>query len=358
MIECTQKIREGYMLKRLFTFKNIIFLILVVALLSILPKIVNILLLFFAAYVIACALNPYVLKMQKFMSRNLASIIAVLCSCVAIFALFIPILIMTYKEVSNFLYNLPTKIVALLNYLNATTVFGKKLSDLLSINNIFTSKSNLAGSLVNQSWNFTMGIFEVAVIAVALMMIVYYLLVDKDYLRKKFLEFFPQDIKLKASQILSTISRKVGGYVGAQLISMVAVGLMTTVFLALLGIDYSLLLGLITGILDIVPLVGPAIAIGIILLVAYPFGIIKAVLIIALFLLVQQLSNYIVRPIVFGKYMKLHPLMIFLALFLAQQFLGFWGIILSPAIAATVGVLVDELYLNPINAKSEVEENE
>ena len=223
---------------------------------------------------------------------------------------------------------------------------------------MLANQSDIAGNLVNQSWNFTMGIFEVAVIAVALMMIVYYLLVDKDYLRKKFIEFFPQDIKDKANQILISISNKVGGYVGAQLLSMAAVGIMTTIFLVMLGVNYSLLLGLITGILDIVPLVGPTLAIGIILLVAYPFGIIKAILIIAAFLLVQQLSNYIVRPILFGKYMQLHPLMIFLALFLAQQFLGFWGVILSPAIAATVGVLIDELYLNQINENNEAEVNE
>lgn len=344
------------MLKRLLTFKNIIFLILVVVLLVILPKIVNILLLFFAAYVIACALNPYVVKMQKYMNRSIASIIAVLCSCFAIFALFIPILIMTFKEISTFLMSLPNKVVALINYLHSTTMFGKKLSDILASNNIFSNSSDFAGNIVNQSWNFTMGIFEVAVIAIAMMMIVYYLLVDKDYLRKKFIEFFPQDIKLRASIILSSISNKVGGYVGAQIISMTAVGIMTTIFLTIMGIDYALLLGLITGILDIVPLVGPTIAIAIILLVAYPFGIIKAIIIIALFLIVQQLSNYIVRPIVFGKYMELHPLMMFLALFLAQQFLGFWGVILSPAIAATICVLIDELYLKQINAQNEAED--
>lgn len=346
------------MLKRLFTFKNVIFLILVGILLLILPKIVNILLLFFAAFVIACALNPFVNKLQKHVSRTVASLIAVLCSCIAIFMLFFPILIMTYKEISNFLVNLPEKIISLFNFLNSTTVFGQKLADIITINSIFTNKTDLAGNLVNQSWTFTLGIFEVAVIAVALMMIVYYLLVDKAYLREKFLEFFPQDIKIKASQILTTISNKVGGYVGAQILSMAAVGIMTTIFLFIMGVEYSLLLGLITGILDIVPIVGPTIALSVILLVAYPFGIGKAVLIIALFLLVQQLSNYIVRPIVFGKYMELHPLMIFLALFLAQQFLGFWGVILSPAIAATVCVLVDELYLTPINEKYEAEEHE
>ena len=130
---------------------------------------------------------------------------------------------------------------------------------------------------------------------------------------------------------------------------MAAVGIMMMVVLMILGVDYALLLGLITGILDIIPILGPTIALGVILLVAYPLGLVKIILIVAGFLLVQQLSNYIVRPILFGKFMQLHPLMIFLALFLAEQFLGFWGVILSPAIAATICVLIDELYLAPIN---------
>ena len=132
---------------------------------------------------------------------------------------------------------------------------------------------------------------------------------------------------------------------------MAAVGIMMSVVLVILGVEYSTLLGLITGILDIIPILGPTIALGIIILVAYPAGLIKIILIVVGFLLVQQISNYIVRPVLFGKLMELHPLMIFLALFLAEQFLGFWGVILSPAIAATVCVLLDELYLTHMNLK-------
>ena len=159
-------------------------------------------------------------------------------------------------------------------------------------------------------------------------------------------------MKEKASDILSNISNKVGGYVRAQILSMAAVGVMMAIVLVILGIEYSTLLGLISGILDIIPILGPTIALAIIILVAYPVGIIKIVLIIAGFLLVQQISNYVVRPVLFGKLMELHPLMIFLSLFLAEQFLGFWGVILSPAIAATVCVLIDELYIIPMNLKA------
>lgn len=338
------------MLKKMFTFKNIIFLLLVVLILYFLPKFVNILLLFFAAYVIACALNPIVGKMEIKIGRHFSAITAVFCTCIAIFALFIPILFMTIKEVKIFLLGLPEKISSFALFLNSNQIFGKNLSEYISIDNLLPNKAEFAGNLVNQSWSLTVGIFEIAVIAIALMMIVYYLLVDKEYLRAKFVEFFPQNLKGKASDILQIISTKVGGYVTAQILSMTAVGIMTTIFLAVMDIQYAILLGLITGILDIIPIAGPTIAVAIILLVASPLSLSKVILVILLFLAVQQISNYIVRPLVFSKWMQLHPLMIFLALFLAQQFLGFWGVILSPAIAATVCVLINELYLTPINS--------
>lgn len=338
------------MLKQYFTTKNIIFLILVISLIYIMPKVTGIALLFFAAYVIACALNPYVSKMETRFGRNGASIIAVSLGTGAIFALFIPILLIAYKEIRTFVMYFPQKLIAAIEYLSTFSIFGHKLSDLISMDNVMGASPDVAQNIVNHSWSFTMGIFQIAVLIVALTMIIYYLLADKDYLKEKFLEFFPEKLKKKASEILTNISNKVGGYVRAQLISMISVGVMMTIVLAILGVDYSLLLGLITGILDIIPLLGPTIALGVILLIAYPLGVVKIALIIAGFLLVQQLSNYIVRPILFGKFMQLHPLMIFLALFLAEQFLGFWGVILSPAIAATVCVLIDELYLAPINS--------
>jgi len=345
-------------MKQYFTFKNIIFLLLVIFLIYIMPKVTGIALLFFAAYVIACALNPYVAKLQTKFGRNTASVIAVLASTVAVFALFIPILLIAYKEISTFIMFVPQKVTALFQYLSTFSIFGHKFADLVSLDKVFGATPNVAQNIVNHSWTFTMGIFQVMVIMVALTMIIYYLLADKDYLKEKFIEFFPEEMKLKAADILTNISNKVGGYVRAQILSMISVGLMMTVILVILGVDYAMLLGLITGLLDIIPLLGPTIALGVILLIAYPVGLIKIVIIIAGFLLVQQLSNYIVRPILFGKFMQLHPLMIFLALFLAEQFLGFWGVILSPAIAAMVCVLIDELYLAPINeAKPDEEAN-
>ena len=132
---------------------------------------------------------------------------------------------------------------------------------------------------------------------------------------------------------------------------MITVGVMVTFAVGILGIEYPILLGLISGIMDIIPILGPTISIAVIVVIALPLGIIKVILAIILFLAVQQISNYVIRPFLFGKFMKLHPITILVALFVAEEFLGVWGVILSPAIAATLCVLVDELYLNPMNAK-------
>lgn len=338
--------------KRFFTGKNIIFAALVVILLLILPKIIGVLMLFFGAYVIACALNPYVTRLMKKMNRTTASSVVLMGSILAIIALFIPIFFVAYKEIKTFLITLPEKITDVTNFLLNTEFMGHKIPEMFDPGSILGSSSSFAQGLVNQSWSFTVGIFQLIMVSVALTMIVYYILADKVYLKQKFLEFFPPDLKDKANEILSNISNKVGGYVRAQILSMAAVGIMMAVVLVILGVEYSTLLGLISGILDIIPILGPTIALGIIILVAYPAGIIKIILIVAGFLLVQQISNYVVRPVLFGKLMELHPLMIFLALFLAEQFLGFWGVILSPAIAATVCVLIDEIYIIPMNLKA------
>ena len=345
--------------KRFWTTKNIIFTILVVVLLLMLPKIIGILMLFFGAYVLACALNPYVSKlMQKMKNRTVAASLVLFGSITGIIALFIPIAFVAYKEIKTFLITMPEKIADFSNFFMNTKIYGHKLPEMVDLDTILGNSSSLAQGVVNQSLNFTVTIFQLVMISVALTMIVYYILIDKTYLKQKFLEFFPPDLKDKANEILTNISNKVGGYVRAQIISMAAVGVMISIVLVIFGIEYATLLGLVSGLLDIVPILGPTIALSIIILVAYPAGLVKIVLIIIGFLAVQQISNYVVRPVLFGKLMELHPLMIFLALFLAEQFLGFWGVILSPAIAATVCVLIDELYLSPINLKLKENEDE
>ena len=59
------------------------------------------------------------------------------------------------------------------------------------------------------------------------------------------------------------------------------------------------------------------------------------------------------RPVIFGKLMDMHPLTIIVSLLVGARFLGFWGVILGPAIASVICVLVDELYLKRIDKQAD-----
>ena len=156
-------------------------------------------------------------------------------------------------------------------------------------------------------------------------------------------------MKKKASDIVIKIAEKVGGYVIASIISGLVIWLLIAISLLILNVYFAFSLGLIAGVLDIIPVLGPTIALTLIILSAFKKGIWIVVIALVIFLGVQQISNNIVRPVVFGKFMDLHPLVIIFALLVGGKFGGLLGLILAPAIAAIISVLIDELYLKTIN---------
>lgn len=340
------------MLKKYINPKTLIFAALLIIVLIFSPKVSGLLMVLFASFVFAAALNPFVNKLQdKIKNRAVSAAIVVVSSVIALFALILPIIVMCYKEIELFISLMPQKAQNLYTFITNTKLYGKSLSQFIPMDNIANASTNIAQNVLNQSLNITMGVGQTIFVILALTMFIYYILVDRTYLRNKFLEFFPPDLKEKAGVILYNITSRVGNYVRAQVLSMITVGVMVTLEVALLGIDYPILLGLIAGICEIIPLLGPAIAIAVLAAIAFPLGWTKIVIAILLFLAIQQISNYVIRPFLFGKFMKLHPINIMVAIFVAEEFLGVWGVILSPAIAATICVLVDELYLTPINEK-------
>lgn len=340
------------MLKKFFNPKIIIFTVLIIILLLLLPKLSGLLMILFASFVLAAALNPFVNILQtKIKNRAVASSIVVLTSITALFALILPIIVMCYKEIELFISIMPQKAANVYNFITNTKLYGKTISEMIPFENLTSASTDIAQNIFNQSINITVAAAQTIFITLALTMFIYYILVDKTYLRDKFIEFFPPNLKQKAGCILYNITSKVGNYVRAQVLSMITVGVMVTIEVALLGIEYPVLLGLIAGICEIIPILGPTIAISVIVAIAFPLGWYKITLSIILFLAIQQISNYMIRPFLFGKFMKLHPINIMVALFVAEEFLGVWGVILSPAIAAMICVLIDELYLTPMNEK-------
>jgi len=339
--------------KEYFTTKNVIFLILILIILKCLSQITVIALLFFASFVIASSLNPIVDKLEKKMKRSAATTLVLIGTFVISFAFFIPIIFVAIKQVQGFVAILPEKLDFIQNFVFNHQFYGHKIPEFVNIDSIIKSSSPFATGLVNQSINLTLGVSQGILFALAICMIVFYFMADKTVIKNGVIKLFPPKIKEKAADVYDNISNKVGGYVIAQLLNMVAIGFLTAIGLFFVRVDYALLLGLITGVLDIIPLVGPTIALVLCLLMAYQLGPLSVVLVFIVFITAQWLSNNLVRPVIFGRFLDLHPLVIIFSLLVSAQFLGVWGVILAPAIASLICVLFDEIYIKTINKGDE-----
>ncbi len=335
--------------KSYLTVKNIIFFIVAILFIKFLTTISAIAMMFFASYVLACSLNPLVELLTKRMKRPMAATV-VITGMILIFSLFfIPVIVIASDQINSFIQVLPGHIANLKAFIMNKTILGQKIVDMIDIPSFIQPVSDFTTNLVNQSITVTIGIASSLIYILTMCIIMYYFIVDKRTIRRTFLTFFPKQMKKKADRIVETISKKIGGYIVAQGVTMLSVGIVFTICLLLLKVDYAVLLGLIATVLDIIPVIGPAIALIICIVMCYQIAPVTLALIVASFFLAQWVENNFVRPYVFGKFMDVHPLIIFFSIFVTAKFLGIIGVVFAPAIAATACVILDELYIKPIN---------
>ena len=329
--------------------KNIVFFIIAVLFLVFLTKIKDVAILFFASFVIACSLNPLVDKLEKRFKRGVASSIVMGGVILVICAFFVPLITMAGYEIKSFVEHIPQFIDFIKEFIATTPVINKSQLAQIDLADFISSTSGITTNFLNKSINMSINFASAVVYLIAATIIIYYFMADKETVKKGYLSMFPAQLKSKADDIIETISKKIGGYVLAQIVTMTSVGVIMTIGLLLARVEYAVLLGLVTAVLDIIPVVGPGLALIICLLTAMKAGPLTLVLILVVFTIAQLAENNLVRPYIFGKFLDLHPLIIYLFLFITAQHLGIVGVVFAPAIAATVCVLIDELYIKNIN---------
>ena len=335
--------------KSFITMRNIILIVLVILLGIFVYQIKDISLLFFTSFIVASALNRAVDGMSKKMPRTVAVFLLYLAGLVFMALVLFPLINILASQIVSFLKHAPIYWSEVHRMTNKLLRIGRGFGVKPNISQVLTNSINFSNNFLNSSINITIALFGGLAVIFTLALIVLYMLLDKQRLKAGYLRFFPPDIRDRAEKISSNISKKVGGYVIGQLLSMLIVAVMTAIGLLLIRVEFALLLGIIAGILDILPVVGPIIAAAIGIFAAFSQKPILALWALLVYLFVQWITNTIFRPMIFSRFLDLHPLAIIFALLVAGNFLGIIGVIIAPAIAATVCILIEELYLEKIN---------
>lgn len=176
---------------------------------------------------------------------------------------------------------------------------------------------------------------------------VYYLLRDGPRLRNWIIRLLPEPWRGDAADLLHDIDRIWRRYLRGQIILGILVGLATALLLRAVGMREAVVLGVIAGVLDLVPSLGPMVAGAIATIVAFFRGSSSlplsdfwfSMLVLSLFLLVQQVENIWLRPQIMGQSLRLHPGLVFVGVFGALATFGVLGALVVIPIMGSLAVL-------------------
>ncbi len=188
----------------------------------------------------------------------------------------------------------------------------------------------------NTILDITIGIVSSIPYIVLIIIFMFYFLKDKVNIVNYILRFFNN--KERDIKIIKRVNSSISKYIGAQLLDCLIVGVLATIGLIILRIDYPVVLGSITGILTIIPYIGPLIGAVPPLVLSYiKFHSINQVLITGIFYFVILMVNgYVIQPKIIGDSTKLHPMVVLLLLLMGGQIFGGIGLILAVPIAIIV----------------------
>lgn len=199
---------------------------------------------------------------------------------------------------------------------------------------------------------------SVTIAAITIPVMTIYMLADG----KKFVPFaqrvMPKRFSGDVAELLGRLNKTLSRYISGQALEMLFVGVFTTVGYMIIGQRYALLLGVIAGITNMIPYVGPYIGYIPALFIGLMQGPMEAVSITIVVLVVQQIDSNILYPRIIGSTLSIHPLTILVILLAAGNIAGIPGMILAVplyAVVRTIVVYIAEVW--KVDRQSKAEES-
>jgi predicted PurR-regulated permease PerM len=242
------------------------------------------------------------------------------------------------------------------------TSFVSKLSDvgktnILGVNvdmkdNIEKLQAWMRSLVESQAVTVIFALIERLIALSAYCIITFYLLLDGEKYIRLFLLLFPAKYRREMTHVASDVNETLGAYIRGQVLLIFIMSFASWIVLATLKVNYALVLCLATGILEVVPIIGPIAATTLVALVAFnqatfAWGLTNVTLtliIVASYFILRQIEDLIVIPQVVGKFIHVHPILVMVALFVGAKVGGMLGIFLALPVSALIKVLFNYLY--------------
>jgi predicted PurR-regulated permease PerM len=188
-------------------------------------------------------------------------------------------------------------------------------------------------------------IFEVGLIFVLGPIIAFYLLVDLPHIGAVSRRLVPPGAREQVLHVSHRLNSAIGGFFRGQLMVAIIVGIMVSVGLAIIDLPFWLIVGMIAGAFNLIPLIGPWVgAVPGIIIALTTRDFTTALWVAAVMVIAQQIDNNLISPMVMQRTVSLHPAAVMLALLAGGTLGGFFGLLLAVPVAAALRVIIGHLW--------------
>ncbi len=296
----------------------------------------------FLSWFIAYLIDPVADKLEKNFSRNVAVLIIVAGVILILAGVIFVVVPIIGDEISKLSKNFP-QYISFIKKLFFKYMPTLKISEEIfnQLNNYMPKILNKIPSIINNFNHIFSTLFNFFLIPV----FTFYFLKDFDKIRLNIFHKLPEKAKPHVERIAKKIDSAVSLFVRGQLLICLILGILYSIGLAIIKIDLALLIGMLSGFLNIIPYFGFIIGIvSSIIMAIIKFGDFYHVLgVIIVFAVVQMLEGFVITPKILGNKIGLHPLNVIISLMIFGKIFGFIGLILAIPFASCIKVFYEEL---------------
>jgi predicted PurR-regulated permease PerM len=326
-------------------------LIAIVLSLYILWQIREVLLLMFAAVVLATTLNRLAKRFQRLgMRRGFAVLLAVaifLAGVVGFFWLIVPPFAQQFQELT---YQVPKGFGRFNGWLDTlrTRIPNELVPYIPDVNSLIQQAQPFVNRLVGNSFAFVSGSLEVVLKILLVLVLTGMILADPLAYRKVFIRLFPSFYRRRVEGILNKCEVSLEGWITGAFIAMFVVALMSLIGLSILGIKAALALAILAGFLNLIPNLGPTISVIPAMAIALLDDPWKVVAVLILYFVIQQVESNFITPIVMAQQVSLLPAITLIAQLFFVTFFGFLGLFLALPLTVVAKIWLQEILIKDV----------
>lgn len=293
--------------------------------------------------VLAYLINPIVKHLEGYgVKRGIAVILVYLIVLGIIFILSFIIVPKTGREIKRLLNILPDYFHRVSEFIDY--IYMKYYENIYNMPSVFQGADEVIIDYIERLEDtISMGIsrfvegiistFSKIISLVLIPILTFYFIRDRDYFKEQIYLAMPKSIREDTKKLAIEMDMALGQFVRGRLILALYVAVATTILLLIFRVDFAIIIGLITGIADIIPYIGPFLGFLPAVFFAFLHSTTKAIWVGIFFLGIQWVENNVLAPKIIGKSTGIHPITVLLALVLGGGIFGIFGMILSiPAI--------------------------